>query len=263
MPDRETGSRRQIGWSPATTGPALTPDIGQGHDDTAPLPRRNLPGVMPVVLLLLAAILALASIVMVGIPRLPGNEPEAPPAPRATTLPGAFTYQQQRSLSCEYASLSIATTMIGRPVSEYDIERVVPLADNPHRGYRGDIEGEWGNTDDYGVYNEPLAEALPSFGLRGEAIYGSREDLMRELDLGRPTVVWLAMRGDDASFDAFAADGERYQLTQWMHVMLAYGYDETGVYLTDPGTAVLRHYDWTTFIAMWEVMDGMALSVHE
>ena len=46
-----------------------------------------------------------------------------------------------------------------------------------------------------------------------------------------------------------------------MHVMVAYGYDETGVYLTDPGTAVLRHYDWPAFESMWSVMDGMALSV--
>jgi uncharacterized protein YvpB len=218
-------------------------------------------------LALLALVLVIASLAIVigslGLPVMPWNSREAPPAPQGTMLPGVFTYQQQRSLSCEYASLSIATTMIGRPVSEYDIERIVPLSENPHWGYRGDIEGEWGNTDDYGVYNEPLAEALPHFGLRGEVIYGGRDDLTRELDLGRPTVVWLAMWGDSGSFDETTDDGTRYQLTTGMHVMLAYGYDETGVYLTDPGTAVLRHYDWATFMAMWEVMDGMALSVHE
>lgn len=228
--------------------------------------RWRLPGA-PLALTLLAAVLVIASIglVIVGLvhPVLPWSDRDNPPAPSGAMLPGVFTYQQQRSLSCEYASLAIATTMIGRPVSEYEIERVVPLAENPHQGYRGDIEGEWGNTDDYGVYNEPLAGALPHFGLRGEVIYGGRDDLVRELDLGRPTVVWLAMRGDGGSFDAWTDDGVRYQLTAWMHVMLAYGYDETGVYLTDPGTAVFRHYDWPTFMAMWEVMDGMALSVHE
>ncbi len=181
--------------------------------------------------------------------------------PAGATLPNVFTYQQQRSLSCEYASLSIATEMLGRPVSEYAFDDLVPASDNPHWGYRGDIEGEWGNTDDYGVYPEPLAEALTEVGFSGEIIYGGRDELTRALDLGRPTVVWLGMWGVDGSFDAFAEDGTRYQLTTGMHVMVAYGYDETGVYLTDPGTAVLRHYDWPTFEAMWAVMDGMALSV--
>lgn len=47
-----------------------------------------------------------------------------------------------------------------------------------------------------------------------------------------------------------------------MHVMTAYGFDDTGVYLTDPGTAVWRHYDWDSFMGMWNVMDGMALSMY-
>ncbi len=51
------------------------------------------------------------------------------------------------SLSCEYASLAIATGMLGDWVSEYDFEAVVPLSDNPHWGYRGDITGSWGNSD--------------------------------------------------------------------------------------------------------------------
>lgn len=247
------------------TGPLPAwPGSGDPFVDRA---RWRLPDAGSPALVLLALALVGASLTIVlgslGLPVLPRSDRNDPPAPSGAMLPGAFTYQQQRSLSCEYASVAIATTMIGRPVSEYEIERVMPLAENPHDGYRGSIEGEWGNTEDYGVYNEPLAEALPHFGLRGEVIYGGRDELMRELGLGRPTVVWLAMRGAEGSFDEYTDDGVRYQLTTWMHVMLAYGYDETGVYLTDPGTAVFRHYDWETFMAMWEVMDGMALSIHE
>ncbi len=88
--------------------------------------------------------------------------------------------------------------------------------------------------------------------------HGDRSTRTAELDLGRSVVVWLAMWGDINSFE----DGIRYQLTQGMHVMTAYGYDETGVYLTDPGTAVYRHYAWGEFMAMRNVMDGMGLSVH-
>lgn len=181
-----------------------------------------------------------------------------------TTLSGAFLYQQQRSLSCEYASVHIATTMTGQPISEYAFDDVVPLHENPHLGYRGNIHGEWGNTTDYGVYNEPLETALTQLGVQSDAFYGlgERSALTDELDLGRPVVVWLALRGDINSFNAYSADGTRYQLTQWMHVMVAYGYDETGVYLTDPGTAVYRFYEWSEFMAMWDIMDGMGLSVY-
>lgn len=197
-----------------------------------------------------------------SVPSLPGGDDRADDERGGLTLPGIFTYQQERGLSCEYASLSIATGMLGNQVSEYEFDRLVPLSDNPHWGYRGDINGTWGNTDDYGVYAEPLAQALTDVGFQGEIIYGQRSDLMHELDLERPTVVWLGMWGDGGSFDAHAADGTRFQLTTGMHVMVAYGYDDSGIYLTDPGTAILRYYDWSTFESMWRVMDGMALSVH-
>lgn len=179
----------------------------------------------------------------------------------AVMLNGVFTYQQQRSLSCEYASVQIATTLLGQPVSDYEIEQVVPLHENPHRGYRGNITGTWGNTNDYGVYNEPLADALAAFGYQGNPFYGGIDELEAELDQGRPVIVWLGMWGDGGSFDQYSAAGNRYQLTTGMHVMVAYGYDDSLVYLTDPGTAMLREYPKAEFGQLWEVMDGMALSV--
>jgi predicted double-glycine peptidase len=43
--------------------------------------------------------------------------------------------------------------------------------------------------------------------------------------------------------------------------MTAYGYDQGGVYLSDPAHGATVYYDWATFNAMWQVMDGMALGV--
>jgi uncharacterized protein YvpB len=175
-------------------------------------------------------------------------------------IPGIITYQQQRGLSCEYAALAIATGTLGGWVSEYEFESVIGLSDNPHWGYRGYIDGAWGNTDDYGIYAEPLVPALAQFGFTGTAFYGGRGDLTAQIDQGRPTIVWLGLWGD-TSFDAYTADGTPYQLTAGMHVMVAYGYDAGGVYLSDPGNGGLRYYDWGTFEWMWGVMDGMALGV--
>lgn len=61
------------------------------------------------------------------------------------------TYMQQRNLSCEYAAAVIAMAAYGVWVNEYDFDGMVGWSDNPHWGYRGNITGWWGNTDDYGV----------------------------------------------------------------------------------------------------------------
>lgn len=180
----------------------------------------------------------------------------------SVVIPGAIAYQQQRGLSCEYASLAIATGMLGDWVSEYDFESVIPLSANPHWGYRGNISGAWGGTTDYGIYNEPLVSALNQFGFQGDAFYGGRGDLIAQLDLGRPVVAWIGVRGDAGSFYESTADGSRYQLTPYMHVVVVYGYDNGGVYISDPGNGSLYWMDWGTFEWMWGVMDGMALSVY-
>jgi uncharacterized protein YvpB len=180
----------------------------------------------------------------------------------AVIIPGAIAYHQQRGLSCEYASLAIATGMLGDWVSEYDFESVVPLNDNPHWGYRGDITGSWGNTTNYGVYATPLVPALNAFGFQGEIFYGGRDTLKAQIDMGRPTLVWIGARGETGSFDEYAADGTRYQLTPYMHVVVIYGYDAGGVYVSDPGNGSLTHWSWDSFEAMWYEVDGMALAVH-
>lgn len=195
---------------------------------------------------------------------VPGAVQRHLPAPRQAMLANAFLYQQQRPLSCEYAATTMAATMGGWNISEWSFDEVVPLNENPHLGYRGDIHGEWGNTTDYGLYPEPLHAALSGWGIPSDVIYahGDADVLRNELSAGRAVVVWLAMHGAENSFMVESADGPSYQLTQYMHVMTAYGFDESGVYLTDPGTAVWRHYGWGEFMRMWDVMDGMALSVH-
>jgi uncharacterized protein YvpB len=172
------------------------------------------------------------------------------------------TYQQQRNLSCEFASMYIATSAFGNPVSEYAFDNVVGLSPNPHLGYRGNITGSWGNTDDYGVYAQPLSWALAQFGYVGDAFYGAGDDstITSRLDNGWPVVVWLALWGDQSFRTDY--DGQSFTLVPGMHVMVAYGYDTDGIYLSDPGSGTYRFYDWGTFNGMWSVLDGMALAVY-
>lgn len=170
-------------------------------------------------------------------------------------------YTQQRNLSCEYASLYIATAAYGNPISEYTFDDVVGWSDNPHWGYRGDINGWWGNTTDYGVYPEPLADVLPLFGFRGNVFYsgGDTSTLINYIDSDIPVLVWLGLWGDQSIIDE--TDGVTYQVTAGMHVVVAYGYDDSGLWVSDPAIGGARHYAWADFVYMWSVLDGMSLAV--
>ena len=190
----------------------------------------------------------------------------AAPAVEAQEVAGTFlevpTYFQQRNLSCEYAALTIATGAFGYPVSEWEFDARVGWSANPHWGYRGDITGWWGNTDDYGVYAEALVPALADFGFYGEPFYGQGDasELKARLDWGMPTLVWLGLWGDTGYYD-YTEDGTRYKLASGEHVVVAYGYDDWGVYVSDPASGQYTSYAWGDFMWMWNVLDGMALAV--
>jgi uncharacterized protein YvpB len=176
----------------------------------------------------------------------------------ASVIPEVGFYVQQRNLSCEYAAIQIATAAWGNAISEYSLDYTVGWSDNPHVGYRGDITGWWGNTYDYGVYAEPLSWALAQFGFVGEVAYtgGDPSWLIRQIDMGNPVLVWLGLWGDQSVYE------NGYKVVAGMHVLVAYGYDEGGIYLSDPAIGGPKYYDWGTFEWMWGVLDGMALSVY-
>ncbi len=170
-------------------------------------------------------------------------------------------YVQSRNLSCEYAATYAATAAFGPGVGEQTFIDSVPLAANPHNGYRGNIDGWWGNTDDYGVYAEALVPTLNANGYIGESFYsgGDPEILKQHLNAGHPVVVWLGFWGDTR--ERLDDDG-MYSVFAGMHVVTVVGYDDLGVYVMDPAKGVTHHYDWATFTAMWSVVDGMGLAVY-
>jgi uncharacterized protein YvpB len=171
------------------------------------------------------------------------------------------TYVQQRNLSCEYAAAFIATSAFGAGVPEWAFIERIPVTKNPHYGYRGNIDGAWGRYDDWGIYAEPLVPVLNDWGYAAEAFYslGDPTRLIAHLDAGHPVVVWLAMWGDTG---IVYQDEGTYTVFAGAHVMTAYGYDDNGVYLSDPGTGTYRYYDWGTFLWMWGTIDGMSLAIY-
>jgi hypothetical protein len=56
-------------------------------------------------------------------------------------------------------------------------------------------------------------------------------------------------------------DGD-YSVASGMHVMTAYGYDDEGIYLSDPAHGNEAFYTWEAFVGMWSVLDGMSMAVY-
>src|SRR5439155_3033346 len=98
---------------------------------------------------------------------------------------------QWYNLSCEYAAAAAVTLYWGNVVSQRDFIREVPRSPNPHVGFRGDINGEWGGINDYGIYAEPLVPVLEGRGYNAVAFYGGVDRLKAYLAAGNPVVVWL------------------------------------------------------------------------
>ena len=181
-------------------------------------------------------------------------------APTEAFVGGVPTYVQQRNLSCEYAAAYIATSAWGAGVPEWMFWDQIPQSLNPHWGYRGNIDGWWGNTDDYGIYAEALAPVLNANGFAADIFYGQGDSaaLTARLDAGVPVVVWLGFWGDTA---VTLADEGVYTVAAGEHVVVAYGYDQNGVYVSDPATGTYRFFGWGDFLAMWNVLDGMAMGI--
>ncbi len=192
----------------------------------------------------------------------------APLAPAVTAQEGGGsfvdvgTYVQQRNLSCEYAALTIATASFGTWISEWEFDERVGWSANPHWGFRGDINGWWGNTTDYGVYAEALVAPLAEFGFWGGVFYGQGDawQLKAHLDDGIPVLVFLGLWGDQGFYE-YTEDGTPYKLTPGYHVVVAHGYDESGVYVSDPAIGDYRFFYWGDFMWMWNALDGMSLAV--
>ncbi len=170
-------------------------------------------------------------------------------------------HQQKHSLSCEYASCQIATAGLGRQIDEDRFIPVVGTDPNPHRGFRGNIDGEFiYGYEDYGVYPKPLVAALPQFGFAGRELTGGKSELITELAAHHPVVVWLDL-GYTTSF-MYDINGEMVLMATKSHVVCAYGYNDEGVLISDPDSSRRKRViPWSNFMRMWDSMDQYSLAV--
>ncbi len=180
-----------------------------------------------------------------------------------SVLKGLPLVGQAWALSCEYAATSAATAYYGDTISQGTFLTAIGYDENPHNGFRGSISGAWGGTKNYGVYAEPIAAVLRQEGFSHSYVfYGGVGTLRGEIAAEHPVVAWIS--GTWRASPRYVlqdATGASYSVIPYEHAVTVYGYDDTGVWVMDPGAVEKYHVSWRTFLTGWNQIDGMALVV--
>jgi uncharacterized protein YvpB len=176
-------------------------------------------------------------------------------------LPNFPIYAQQHNLSCEYASTRMMTAFWGAEISEAQFISQIPFHSNPHVGYRGNINGPFGGTTDYGIYPDPIAQMLEQHSFKTKLLAGGVESLKQELNLGHPVQVWIVAGFGYATPFTSIYEGLDFKLVAGEHSVVVYGYDTNGVYIADPAYGGRNYVSWPNFLRNWNYFDQMALSI--
>jgi uncharacterized protein YvpB len=181
----------------------------------------------------------------------------------AHIIDGIPSVTQWYNLSCEYAAAATVTLYWGNLVSQHTFIAEIGKDANPHVGFRGNINGEFGGIKDYGIYAEPLVPVLEEHGYKATVFYGTDvARLKSNIRAGYPAVVWITA-GKYTERKAYwgEEDGQTYKLVSGEHAVVLYGYDDYGVYVMDVANGGFYHTEWESFLYRWDYFDGMTLII--
>lgn len=203
----------------------------------------------------------LAALLLVTLTGSSLGTAQAAGIPDSAYIRGVPLYTQIHNLSCEYAAAKMITAYWGEMVPESQFIANIPVRDNPHFGYRGNIDGGGGGLTNYGIYSEPIANYLSSIGFKTYAFYGDVNSLKAEIANGHPVVVWVTIAMQYATPVRVYADGSPVKLVPGEHAVVVTGYDAGGVYVNGPGQGIRAKFGWADFERTWGYFDNMALSI--
>lgn len=207
-------------------------------------------------------LLGLAGVALFLAPRSFVHADDLPPSAMVEGLVG---HPQQRNLSCESRSATDLAAYWGTDVTEDAFFRRLPKSDNPQRGFVGDVDMPPGSMPPmgYGVYAEPVAATLRSFGLDADAHRAmSLRTLKQELAAERPVIVWATYDMQLPGTQTWvSSDGETSTVVQWQHTFVVVGYDESGLTLVDAYDGGVRWFSYQTFAPAWDQLNRMAVTV--
>ena len=190
--------------------------------------------------------------------------------PPAALVEGVVGHPQEHNLSCESRSATDVAAFWGAIFAEDDFFRRLPKSDNPHRGFLGDVDLPAGSMPPlgYGVYVEPVAATLRSFGLDAQARHARAQQawnldgLKAELAAGCPVVVWATYDMQLPGVETWvSSDGATSDVVKWQHTFIAVGYDEEGVTLVDAYDGETKEIPYEAFTPAWDQLGRMAVTV--
>ena len=215
-----------------------------------------------VLALVLGILLSLLPWMPISAASASGLADELPPA---ASVEGLVGHPQEHNLSCESRSATDLAAFWGLTFTEDDFFQRLPKSDNPNRGFLGDVDLPPGSMPPagYGVYVEPVAATLRSFGLGAQARNEWTLDGLRaELAARRPAIVWATYDMQLPGVQTWvSSDGATSTVVQWQHTFVATGYDEGGLYLVDAYDGGTKYFFYDAFIPAWDQLGRMAVTV--
>ncbi len=189
-------------------------------------------------------------------------------------------YYQQFAQSCEAASVRMALAYRGTSASDWQILQKFGYAprsldtknnvwDDPQKQFVGDVKGNQGKGTGWGVYAEPVAAAVRSYGREATVRYGvSAAFVAGQIHQKRPVVLWGIWDDSAVQKTWKTPDGKKVSGPIPMHVRLVVGVkgspsNPIGFYVNDPITGPAY---WTASYLQYNVNRAgganQAVSIH-
>lgn len=190
---------------------------------------------------------------------------QAEELPPAAAVEGVVGHPQQRNLSCESRSATDLAAYWGVAFTEDGFFHRLPKSDNPQRGFVGAVDMPAGSMppDGYGVYAEPVAATLRTFGLDAQAQQALPLDTLKyELAAQRPVLVWATYDMKLPGTETWvSSDGETSTIVRWQHTFIAIGYNERALTLVDAYDGQAKRFSYEAFVPAWDQLGRMAVTV--
>jgi len=174
--------------------------------------------------------------------------------------------QQEHSLSCESSAAAMAAQYHNLAIRESDILQSVPLHENPHLGFRGNVDGPHGGLIDYGVYATPIGNVLSGYGLQVEQFQGGIDEIKEHIRQGRPVLAWITYDLQVQTPQQWMLADQNGQLQAVTlipheHTVLIVGYNREGLWIHDPFDGTRNFYPEGEFMRAFGYLGRMALVI--
>jgi uncharacterized protein YvpB len=149
----------------------------------------------------------------------------------------------------------------GVPLAEAEVLAALPRHENPHLGFRGNVDGPTGGIQDYGVYAGPLQAVLLAQGLDVQPVEGGVEGILAALAQGNPVIAWVTYDCGVSTPSTEVIAGQEVILVPYQHVVVVTGYNARGVWANDPWDGQEDFYSFADFERALGYFGDMALEV--